>query len=135
MPRPSRLARIAISAASALILAGCAAVMQALPLLEQAACVIVPVLVPGSSALVGSVCKDVLPAVNVVITEIAGEVGAEMVARDAKGCKLVPITADGVSGLGVVCSSICGMATPTATDPCPRVDAKLRALAGARAGR
>jgi hypothetical protein len=122
--------KYALSALLALAVAGCAAVLPIAKAMEQAACAIVPVFLPSTTTLVASVCADAAPAVNTVISEVvtADGTGASLASYSASTCKMVPISADGSTGRGEICSSFCGdMSTATATDPCPKVDAKLKA--------
>lgn len=90
--------------------------------IEQAVCQIVPIADPASGVYVGSVCSVAAPIVNGILTSFSARKPAA-----APLCHLVPIT-DGKQGLGVVCDSVCGdMSKATAGDPCPDVDARLRA--------
>lgn len=138
MKNRSTAARLVVSVVLAVALAACASAMPILRAIEQAACMIVPAFVKASATdqsatnFIGSVCKDDLPAVNAVVEVLVAVAGAETVANEAKGCKLVPITPDGHTGRGSVCSSICGPQAPTPTDPCPAVDAELRDRAAQR---
>ena len=134
-----RAARRPLAILLLLAASACAAALPILTAVEQAACAIVPVFLPTTTTLVASVCTDAAPVVNAVVSAVVAADGTATVAASfgASTCKMVAISGDGATGRGVICSDFCGdMSTATAADPCPLVDARLKAAAkAAKAGR
>jgi hypothetical protein len=79
----------------------------------------------------GAVCQDVAPFVSPLVGVVEAGAGA----ADLASCSLTPISGDGKTSSSEVCASLCGdMSKATGPDPCPRVDAAIRAGKAAQKG-
>jgi len=73
----------------------------------------------------GAVCSAFAPIVTPLVSDVTTLTGAS---AKPTSCALTPITADAKKKEGYVCAWACGdMGKATPTDPCPRIDAALRA--------
>ncbi len=120
--------RSRVALLSFVVLAGCAAATAIAKVVEQAACTIVPIVDPSSQQLVAAVCQEVAPEVTALVGELAG---AGLPSQ--RQCKFVPVTPDGATGVGEACAFLCGAASPSPSDPCPAVDARLARSPAAKA--